>query len=107
MNTRRLLPALAAVLGAAALSAGPAAAALLTADQAQQIGTQAYVYGVPLLAFERQQATQTSVTVPNDLSDAPINQLGNQRALADAEHQVFVAPNNDTLYTNAHLDLSK
>lgn len=90
-------------------AAGPAAAQStpLTAAQAQQLGSEAYVYGVPLLAYQRQQHTQTSVTVPNALSDAPLNQLGNQRALADASHQVFVAPNNDTLYTNGHLDLSK
>ena len=55
----------------------------------------------------RQQKTQTSVTVPNDLSDAPINRLGNQRHSASVAHQVIVAPNNDTLYSMAHLDLSK
>src|SRR5581483_11060377 len=54
----------------------------------------------------RQARTQTSVTVPNQLSDAPINQLGNARHLANVKHQVIVQPNNDTLYSNAHLDLS-
>jgi hypothetical protein len=82
--------------GSARAETGPAP---LTEAQAQQIGADAYVYGIPLLEFQRQRATQTSVTVPNNLSDAPINQLGNQRKLADAAHQVFVAPNNDTLYT--------
>ena len=67
--------------GSARAAAGPAP---LTEAQAQQIGADAYVYGIPLLEFQRQRATQTSVTVPNNLSDAPINQLGNQRKLADA-----------------------
>jgi hypothetical protein len=108
--SRRLLAALLGAAVAAAVSAGGAVAAApapLTEAQAQQIGTDAYVYGVAPLEFLRQRQTQTSVTVPNALSDAPINQIGNQRNLADAAHQVFVAPNNDTLYSMAHLDLSK
>lgn len=109
-HLRRLLTCLLAACAAGATFAGYASAsspAPVTEAQAQQIGTDAYVYGVPLLEFLRQQKTQTSVTVPNDLSDAPVNQLGNQRQLATAAHQVIVAPNNDTLYTMAHLDLSK
>ncbi len=110
---RRIRPLLAGLVGvcvAFAAAAGPAAAGALptlTQAQAQQIATDGYVYGTPLLEFLRQQKTQTSVTVPNSLSDAPINQIGNQRNLADAAHQVFVAPNNDTLYSMAHVDLSK
>jgi hypothetical protein len=110
LATRRLLACVLGVIITTALAAGSAAAAgppQLTKAQAQLIGTDAYVYGIPLLEFLRQQATQTSVTAPNTLSDAPINQLGNQRNLADAAHQVFVAPNNDTLYTMGHLNLSQ
>jgi hypothetical protein len=88
-------------------SALGASATPVSEAQARKIGTDAYVYGTALMEFLRQRATQTSVTVPTRLSDAPINQLGNQRSLADAAHQVFVAPNNDTLYTMGHLDLSK
>ncbi len=97
-----------AVTAASALAtATPATAgAPLTEAQAQALGTEAYVYGIPLLEFERQQQTQTSVTVPTDLSDAPINELGNQTGFADVAHQVIVAPNVDTLYSMAHLDLS-
>ena len=109
-HPRRLLTCLLAACAAGATFAGYASAsspAPVTEAQAQEVGTDAYVYGIPLLEFLRQQKTQTSVTVPNDLSDAPVNQLGNQRQLATAAHQVIVAPNNDTLYTMAHLDLSK
>ena len=111
LPARRPLACVLGVIAAIVLGTGSARAATgpapLTEAQAQQIGADAYVYGIPLLEFQRQRATQTSVTVPNNLSDAPINQLGNQRKLADAAHQVFVAPNNDTLYTMAHLDLHK
>ncbi len=110
--SRRLLACLIGVVVASATavslgSASAASTASLTEAQAQQIGTDAYVYGIPLMEFLRQRATQTSVTVPNNLSDAPVNQLGNQRNLASAAHQVFVAPNNDTLYTMGQLDLTK
>jgi hypothetical protein len=107
---RRLLACLLGAIAVIASAAGSAAAAgpaQLTQAQAQRIGADAYVYGIPLLEFLRQRATQTSVTVPNQLSDAPVNELGNQRNLANAAHQVFVAPNNDTLYTMGHLDLSR
>jgi hypothetical protein len=100
----------AAVASATVVSLGSVSAASptsLSEAQAQQIGTDAYVYGISLMEFLRQRETQTSVTVPNNLSDAPVNQLGNQRNLASAAHQVFVAPNNDTLYTMGQLDLSK
>jgi hypothetical protein len=112
--TRRLTLFLAsaiAVITAVAMPAGATASAPspttpITQARAQQIGTDAYVYGISLMEFQRQQQTQTSVTVPNSLSDAPLNQLGNARNLADAAHAVFVQPNNDTLYTMGHIDLS-
>ena len=110
--SRRLLACLtcAAAACTTVVSLGSAAAASpasLSESQAQATGTDAYVYGTSLMEFLRQRETQTSVTVPNALSDAPVNQFGHQRNLASAAHQVFVAPNNDTLYSMAHLDLSK
>jgi hypothetical protein len=75
---------------------------------AEQAGNDAYLYGIALMEFLRQRRQQTSVTVPNTLADAPVNQLGSARELASATagHQVFVQPNNDTLYTMGHLDLT-
>jgi hypothetical protein len=91
-----------------ALAKAPQLADACTAA-AEQAGTDAYVYGIPLMEFMRQRRQQTSVTVPNSLSDAPVNQLGSARNLASVTpgHQVFVQPNNDTLYTMGHLDLSR
>jgi hypothetical protein len=86
---------------------GRTAGAGLTEPAAQTLGTEAYEYGIPLMEFVRQARQQTSVTVPNSLSDAPLNQLGSARHLATAKNQVIVQPNNDTLYTMGHLDLSK
>jgi len=87
-------------------SAPPRVARADDAATAQQVGADAYVYGIALMEFVRQERHQTSVTVPDDKSDAPINQFGSARNLADAKHQVIVQPNNDTLYTMGHLNLS-
>jgi hypothetical protein len=104
---------LSAVLLALSATASPALAVArhsvptgLTEAAAEQLGTKAYEYGIPLMEFVRQARQQTSVTVPNSLSDAPLNQLGSARRLATASSQVIVQPNNDTLYTMGHLDLS-
>src|ERR1700733_4129186 len=104
----RSISLLAAVAALAASLAIPASssAAPLTQQQAEQIGLDAYDYGIPLMEFLRQAREQTSVTVPNSLSDAPLNQLGSARRLADANHQPIVQPNNDTLYTMGHIDLT-
>jgi hypothetical protein len=106
MRARRLLlAALAGVLGLVGVAA-PARGAVMTAARAERIGTDAYVYGIPLMEFLRQAREQTSVTVPDSMSDAPLNQLGSARQLATARNQVIVQPNNDTLYTMGHVDLS-
>jgi hypothetical protein len=101
-----LLAAAAALAASLAISAS-APAATISEQHAEQIGTAAYDYGIPLMEFLRQAREQTSVTVPNSLSDAPVNQLGNARNLANASNQVIVQPNNDTLYTMGHLDLER
>jgi hypothetical protein len=87
-----------------AVADDPGVSTVCEAD-AEQAGTDAFVYGIPLMEFLRQRQQQTSVNVPNALSDAPVNQFGNARQLATATpgHQVFVQPNNDTLYSMAHL----
>lgn len=84
---------------------GPPPATSITEAQAKQVGTDAYDYGFPLMEFLRVARQNTSVTVPDAFADAPINELGNARGLADFAHQPIVQPNNDTLYTSGHLDL--
>jgi hypothetical protein len=98
--------ALGVVLALALTLAQPPAARADDMAAAQRVGADAYTYGIALMEFVRQERHQTSVTVPDDKSDAPINQFGSARNLADATHQVIVQPNNDTLYTMGHLNLS-
>lgn len=94
-----------ATASARATTSGAAVGTSTQAVSAAQAATDAYVYGIPLMEFVRQAKQQTSVTVPNSLSDAPLNQLGSARQLSDASHHVFVQPNNDTLYTMGHVNL--
>ena len=50
-------------------------------------------------------ATQTSVTVADNAGDAPVNQWSHFTALASTKEGLVVAPNADTLYSTAWLDL--
>jgi hypothetical protein len=74
-------------------------------QRALALGLQAYEYGQPLLDSERIYRTATSVTVPDHLGDAPLNQFSHFLELATERHGV-VAPNVDTLYSTAWLDLT-
>ena len=75
-------------------------------DQALAIGAQAYDYGVALLSMDRLFRGSTSVNVPDGRGAGPVNRFSTFRKLADAEDRHVVAPNSDTLYSAAWLDLS-
>jgi hypothetical protein len=103
--TRRVLAAAAATV-IVAIMAPASASADYTSDYntAYNLGLQAYTYGEPLIDMQRVFETQTSVTVPDNLGDAPVNQWSHLTALADTNASI-VAPNEDTLYSTAWLDL--
>ncbi len=113
---RWLLGAVAATATIAAAAALPAAsvAAFNPNDPAQaaeyqkalKLGTEAYVYGIPLLDMNRVFLTSTSVNVPNGAGGGAVNQFSNVRRLANPSDKTVVAPNHDTLYSMAWLDLS-
>ena len=74
---------------------------------AAQLGQQAYDYGLPLLEFLRVRREMTSVPCPDSLGNSPVNTFSNLKAFADPSARTVVAPNTDTLYSIAHLDLSR
>jgi len=96
----------AAALACAAVSA-PSAHAAVTPAQAEALGKQAYVYGFPLLEFLRVRTSETSVRCPDHRGDAPLNSFSNALRFADPTERTVVAPNVDTLYSIAHLDLGR
>lgn len=83
------------------------AAAPTTHDAKVALGKQAYRYGFPLLEFERVRATETSVSCPGIRGNAPVNHFSNAPRFATPKDRSVVAPNVDTLYSIAQLDLAK
>jgi hypothetical protein len=85
-------------------SASPAAT--VSEEEAFAIGTEAYIYGYPLVTMEMTRRVMTNVAAP-DGKYAPMGQFANLRAYPTASDQEVTAPNADTLYSLAWLDLSK
>ena len=99
-----------AVLAALALALPATASAGLgapTHDEAVQAGRDAYLYGFPLLDFLRIRATNTSVKAPDNKGNAPLNSFASASRFANPTDRTVVAPNVDTLYSIAQVDLGK
>ena len=114
-RARRLFAPALALAPPLAVGAAPASAAYDPGDPAQKaqydaaltVAEQGYEYGMPVLNMARTFRTSTSVNVPNGRGCRPVNQFSHFTKLADAKDRTVVAPNNDTLYSMAWLDLSK
>lgn len=83
-------------------AASPAAA--LTPAEATALGTEAYVYGYPLVTMEMTRRVMTNVEQPVG-TRAPMGHLIRMRAYPTAKFRDVTAPNADTLYTTAWLDV--
>jgi hypothetical protein len=72
------------------------------------LGHQAYEYGLPLLDTQRAFQTMTSVNVSDGSGDGPVNQFNHLQKLVipTPSEKTVVAPNEDTLYSIAWLDLT-
>ena len=100
-------------IGFAAL-AGPARAAAveptpatdLDPADAAKIAADAYVYGYPLVTMEYTRRVMTNAAKPEG-THAPMGQFVRMRAYPDAAFRDVTAPNADTLYSTAWLDLAK
>ncbi len=69
-------------------------------------GVEAYVYGYPLVTMEMTRRIMTNVAAPEG-TRAPMGQFVRMRTYPDAKFRDVTAPNADTLYTTAWLDVSK
>lgn len=98
-----LLAAAAALLGGTT----PAAAQAPSPERARELGAQAYDYGFPLLDMLRIRREMTSVPCPDGQGNAPLNHLANASEFAGPDDRTVVAPNTDTLYSLAQLDLRR
>jgi hypothetical protein len=88
----------------ACASAGPAMA--VTPEEAKSIAEDAYVYGYSLVSVEMSRKVITNVEQPT-VNRAPMGQFVNLRKYPTAEYRDVTAPNADTLYSNAFIDVSK
>lgn len=75
-------------------------------QEATDIGIDAYVYGYPLVTMEMTRRVMTNVAAP-DGNHAPMGQFLLKREYPDASFRDVTAPNADTLYSTAWLDLAK
>src|SRR5262245_12422588 len=77
----------------------------LTEKEAVEIATEAYVYGYPLVTMEFTRRVMTNVATPQG-THAPMGQFLRMREYPNAKFRDVTAPNADTLYSTAWLDLN-
>lgn len=75
-------------------------------DDVESIATEAYIYGYPLVTVELTRRVMTNVEVPEG-TKAPMGQFVNARTYPDAAFRAVTAPNADTLYSLAWLNVGK
>ncbi len=94
----------ASLLLSTGLAVGGGAAQALTADEAKKIATDAYIYGYPLITTEVTRVQMTNVSAVDGLH-APMGQFINVKRYPPADFRGVSAPNADTLYSLAWMDL--
>ena len=75
-------------------------------EEALSTASDAYVYGYPLVTMDMTRKRFTNVAAP-DAAHAPMGQMLKLRTYPAVDNHAVTAPNADTLYTTAWLDLSK
>ena len=109
-TTRLRRVAVTAALAGVALAAaatGTASASQAEYDQGLALGTKAYKYGLPLVTVDNTYREQTSIDVPNGDGFGPVNRFNPVRQFTDPTDTSIVAPNFDTLYSIAWLNLKQ
>ena len=76
----------------------------LHTEDAVRIAIDAYIYGYPLVTFDMARRQQTNVAAP-DGEHAPMGQMIKMRSYPAVDNHCCAAPNADTLYTIAWLDV--
>ncbi len=110
-------PVVACVLGAGVVTAFVSSVALsgtqdlreaapLTDAEALDVAIDAYVYGYPLVTTEMTRRVLTNVATAGE-KRAPMGQFASMRSYPSPDDRAVTAPNADTLYSSAWLDLSQ
>jgi hypothetical protein len=78
----------------------------LSEEEALKLGTEAYIYGYPLVTMETSRRVMTNVAIVEG-GRGPMGRFVNMRKYPSAAYRDVTAPNADTLYSSAWLDLAK
>ena len=81
--------------------------AALSAQEAEEIGVNAYLYFYPLVTMDVTRRQMTNLESGKKPGYGPINEFAHVREYPPADIKVVVRPNFDTLYSIAWLDLVK
>src|SRR5215470_4324937 len=94
--------------GTAARSEGPVEGLVagIEEHEAKDEAEEAYIFGYPLVTMEFTRRVMTNVGAPEG-THAPVGQFVRMRSYPDAKYRDVTAPNADTLYTTAWIDVSK
>ncbi len=104
------LPLLSAAATVATAQPSPQDAPLIGAsadNAAAEWAIEAYIYGYPLVTMDMTRRVMTNVSEPGGTRGAPLGRFANAREYPDASFRAVTAPNADTLYSTAWLDLSR
>jgi hypothetical protein len=82
----------------------PVRAEAASEQEAIAIATEAYIYGYPLVTMEYTRRVMTNVAEPQG-AHAPMGQFLLMRTYPDASFKDVTAPNADTLYSTAWIDV--
>jgi hypothetical protein len=94
-----------ALLAALAIASTSTLEAAVTPEEAAQIAERAYIYGYPLVTMEFTRRVMTNAEHPGD-NHAPMGQFYRAATYPNAQFRDVTAPNADTLYSVAWLDLT-
>jgi len=78
----------------------------LTPAEATKIASSAYIYGYPLVTTEMSRRVMTNVATPQG-TRAPMGQMVRMRQYPTAAYRDVTAPNADTLYNSAWINVAK
>jgi len=81
--------------------------AALSAQEAEEIGVNAYLYFYPLVTMDVTRRQMTNLESGKKPGYGPMNEFSHVREYPTADMKVVVRPNFDTLYSIAWLDLVK
>ncbi len=104
MNTRRLIDSLLAGGLLLGLGVGGTAQAQSSASDMRSAAVDAYIYGYPLVTMELTRRNFTNVAMPDGKS-APMGYFVNVPKYPPASDKRVTAPNADTLYSTAWIDV--